>query len=349
MPNPGDYGSLAIESRTTPRQRSVRQVQPLPPRKRSRNDISDCPHSLAIVRTRRGSVEKECSICREPYGTTPAGGDIIVPVKLPCQHVFCQSCVEIHYCDKISCPLPYCTKEFPIQPETCSLCAYWAKENGVPLLVTVRAAEMVTSIRKALKDLATETKLYSLSRPEMDRLMRHVKDTLTEHEWRYYSGNDLAEILDPFLLAVDQDAAYKYYGAKLVRPAPRGNAFPARTNDPDDYPAGREPWVAAFFRQWALEYERDNGEVKEGLGVPQKLHQRNPSGGNWPYKRILAHKTEANGTVMYLVKWVGKRFLDEWVGKNQLCQEDRMKYDIDHEVQHPGVNSQVVIKKRRTL
>jgi hypothetical protein len=87
-----------------------------------------------------------------------------------------------------------------------------------------------------------------------------------------------------------------------------------------------------LFRQWALDYEKENDEVKEGWGVWAKKADE-ASGWEWPYKRILAHKTGPDG-VEYLVKWVGQRFHASWVKKEQLVPEAREVYDKVHAVIH---------------
>jgi len=203
------------------------------------------------------------------------------------------------------------------------------------VVVTVRVAEMLGSIKEALGRLAMEDDFFKLPRQVKDQLLAHVRTTLKRCEWQHHSGVDLAELLEPFLLAIDIEATRKQYGPRLSAPAPNENTFGPRVHDPDDYPAGKEPWIAGFFRQWAQDYEEQNGEVKEGWGVWVKKKQEEEDDDDqdswvWPYKRITAHRTSSMGQVEYLVKWVGQRHFPSWVQSEQLDDLGRRKYDEAH-------------------
>lgn len=291
---------------------------------------------MKAVRSSRqlAAEKKQCPICLEDFFEAPTGRDCVAPVQMGCQHIFCRECIEAHLSSQIKCPLPWCEARLPLQPDDCYLCAYWERNKADSLVVTVRAKEMTTSIKDALTQLTAEDELFNLSKKEKSRLMMHVRETLTRYERQFHSGIGLAELLDPFLLAVDQTRARAYYGAKLQAPAPNPSMFPRREHDPDDYPRGQEPWVAAFFRQWALEYEQENGEVKEGWGVAAKSEDGSDWSWEWPYKRILAHKTEVNGKIRYLVKWVGNRWPDSWVSREELGDAARRVYDEAHGITH---------------
>jgi hypothetical protein len=292
---------------------------------------------MIVVRsTRQLAAEKEhCPLCLEDYFSTPDGRDRVSPVKMGCSHVFCRECIETHLSSSTACPVPWCAADLPPQPDACELCAAWKREPATAgsLVVTVRAKEMLGSIKDGLSRLAQEDDFFELPKQAQQRLLTHIHSTLKRYEWQYHPGIDLAELLDPFLLAIDTKDTRAYYGSKLSSPTPPSYHFPPREHDPDDYEAGAEPWVAAFFRQWALDYEKENGEVKEGWGVWAKKAEEGP-GWEWPYKRILAHKTGDDGTVEYLVKWVGQRFHASWVGKEQLVPEAREVYDRAHAVFH---------------
>tara|TARA_R110002003_G_scaffold288_16_gene18482 strand:+ start:8136 stop:8666 length:531 start_codon:yes stop_codon:yes gene_type:complete len=174
--------------------------------------------------------------------------------------MFCRECIETHLSSSITCPLPWCEAQLPLHPEACKLCAAWQRDHASvgSLVVTVRAAEMFGSIKDALKRLAHEDDFYELADAIMKRILVHVRTTLKRYEWQFHSGIDLAELLDPFLLAIDVEAARKHYGPSLSAPAPNSAHFPPREHDPDDYAPGKEPWIAAFFRQWALDYVKEN-------------------------------------------------------------------------------------------
>ena len=278
--------------------------------------------------------KKQCYICLEDFFDTPDGGGQIIPVKLECRHVFCRDCIETHLSSNIRCPLPWCEAQLPLQPDNCELCAYWERNHAESLVLTVRAQEMASSIRDSLEQLAAESHRFKIPKHAKRRLLSHVNHTLTRYEWQFHSGVDLAELLDPFLLAVDLTEARSHYGAKLSAPTPDPSIFPPREHDPDDYPVGQEPWIAAFFRQWALEYEKENGEVKQGWGVWARKNKSHSASWEWPYKRILAHKTETNGDIRYLVKWVGQRFPSSWINREQLVGDDHMAYDEAHAITH---------------
>ncbi|KAF1958967.1 hypothetical protein CC80DRAFT_533913 [Byssothecium circinans] len=308
--------------------------------RRTSNCPHPCPHKMDAVRpTRHANWKTQCAICLEEYFDTPTDREQVVPVKMGCGHVFCRECIETHLSSNIRCPLPWCEAQLQLQPDDCELCAYWEKSHADYLVVTVRAKEMAGSIKDELERLATESSFFKLSKTEKTRLMSYVSDTLKQYEWQYHSGIDLAELLDPFLRVLDPAIAREHYGSSLYTPATDPSIFPPRANDPDDYPAGREPWIAAFFRQWALEYEKENGEVKEGWGVWANKTQGQTYDSwewEWPYKRIMAHKTASDGHIQYLVKWIGNRYPASWVDREQLADGSHDKYDEQHGIVHPG-------------
>ncbi|KAI4651206.1 uncharacterized protein J4E78_007897 [Alternaria triticimaculans] len=211
----------------------------------------------------------------------------------------------------------------------------WARENvgAGSLVVTVRAREMLGSIKDALRQLAQDDDAYTLPKQAEKRLFAHVRTTLKRYEWQFHTGIDLAELLDPFLLAINIEDARHHYGPELSSPKLEHTQFPPREHDPDDYSPDEEPWIAAFFRQWALDYEKENGEIKDGWGV-WSMKADDEASWEWPYKRIQAHKTGSDGRIEYLVKWVGQRHLASWVKREQLVAEARDIYDRAHGVSH---------------
>lgn len=184
---------------------------------------------------------------------------------------------------------------------------------------------MTNSIKHALAQLSLENDFYALPKNTLSILVNHIRETLRRYEWQFHSAIDLAELLDPFLLAVDLSAAQGLYGPRLFAPAPLPTPFPPREHDPDDYPRNEEPWIAGFFRQWALEYERENGEARDGWGDWTRKKGEQDDTWEWPYKRILTHKNSDNG-VEYLVKWVGKRYFPSWVMGKDLDSVTREQY-----------------------
>jgi hypothetical protein len=187
---------------------------------------------------------------------------------------------------------------------------------------------MTKSIENALDDLGQDQKHYRLAKAHKRKLLTHVRRTLTRYQWQYHSGADLAEVLDPFLLAVNPAATAAFMGKKLRAPAPDPSIFPPR-HDPDDYPQGDEPWIAGFFRQWALDYENENGEEKYGWGVWTHRSKEEDS-WDWPFKRIIAHRIDSNGEVFYLAKWTGTRWPDQWVPKSNFVEDATRVYDQTH-------------------
>jgi hypothetical protein len=199
------------------------------PVKRKANS-APCPHTMAIVRSSRQlTAERErCPICLEDYFSTLDKHTKVTPVKMECTHIFCRNCVETHLSSSITCPLPWCQAHLPIQPNNCELCAAWQRDHTAaePLVVTVRPREMVGSIKDALARMALEDDFFQLTRTAKNRLLAHVRDTLKLCEWQFHTGVDLAELLDPFLLAVDRKAVRKHYGPDLSSPAPNAAHFP---------------------------------------------------------------------------------------------------------------------------
>jgi hypothetical protein len=309
--------------------------KPTAPRKRNAR-AAPCPHTMTMVRpSRHITAEKEkCPICLEDYFSTSDEHSKVAPVKMACSHIFCRECIEMHLSSNISCPLPWCEAHLPLQPGSCELCAAWQRDHAAKesLVVTVRAKEMFGNIKDAFHRLALDDDFFELPKLAKGRLYTHVRETLKRYEWQFHSGLDLAELLDPFLLAIDIEAAHDHYGPELSAPTPDASRFSPREHDPDDYAEGEEPWIAAFFRQWALDYEQENGETKQGWGVWEKKTEQDS--WEWPYKRIIAHKTGADEQVEYLVKWVGRRYFPSWVQKEQLDSAARKMYDKAHGVVH---------------
>jgi hypothetical protein len=321
--------------------------KPTAPAKRNPNGVP-CPHTMTIVRSSKqlAAEKRQCPICLEDYLSALTKYSTVTPVKMGCLHIFCRECIETHLSSNITCPLPWCEAHLPLQPDSCELCAAWQRDHAAAgsLVVTVRAGEMFGSIKDALHRLALDDDFFELPRLARDRLYAHIRETLKRYEWQYHSGIDLAELLDPFLLVIDIEAARKHYGPKISAPAPDAARFSAREHDSDDYAHGEEPWIAAFFRQWAVDHVQENGETKQGWGVWEKKTEQDS--WEWPYKRIVAHKTGADEQVEYLVKWVGQRHLPSWVKKRDLDAAARKIYDNAHGVVHKSRAGSK--RKRRT-
>ncbi|PSN70243.1 hypothetical protein BS50DRAFT_619135 [Corynespora cassiicola Philippines] len=314
---------------------------------RRKSDGHSCPHTMTIVRSARLLSSKECPVCLERFFDTPPGRQRVTPVKIGCNHLFCRECIETHLSSAIDCPLPWCKKQLPKLPGSCDLCAHWNKTHSGSPVLTVRANEMTASIKDALNQFAMDDKFFDIPMKVKIRFLSHIKRTLKRFEWQFHSGVDLAELLDPFLLVIDIDEARAYYGARLSAPAPDPSLFPVRTHDPDDYPAGKEPWIAGFLRQWALGYEKVNGEKKDGWGVWTKKDgpQVEDWAWEWAYKKILGHRVR-KGKLVYLAQWVGERFSNSWVDGEQLAPEGRMNYDrANNLVKDKGESPR---KRRRT-
>lgn len=308
---------------------------PAPPPKRTRI-MTPCPHSMTVVQSTRqtGAEKKQCPICFEDYFSTPPNREKITPVQLGCSHIFCRQCVELHFSASIRCPLPWCKIFLPWQLDNCVLCAYWERDQVAQgsLVVTVRANEMLASITDASKQEALDNDMHALSQIDRGRLLNHVRTTLKRYEWQFHSGVDLGELLDPFLCVINVNEASAYYGPKLSPPTWVPSTCPLRTNDPDDYPPGKEPWIAGFFRRWVLEYVKENGEVEESWGVWAKKTEQDCCES--PYKRILTHMVGSAGHVEYLVKWVGQRHYPSWVRREHLDEAGRKVYDDTHGIVH---------------
>jgi hypothetical protein len=225
---------------------------------------------MTAVRSSRqlAAEKKQCPICLEDYFSTPADSEKVTPCKMACSHIFCRGCIDKHRSLSVECPLPWC-EALPLQPESCELCAAWQRDHALDgtLVVTMRPKEMLGSIKDALQRYADENDSFKLPKTVKARLLAHVRTTLTRYNWQFHSGIDLAKLPDPFLDAVEIEATLKHYGSLLRAPAPNTTTFGPREHDPDDYPPGEEPWIAGFFRQWAIDYVKQNGEFKEGWGV----------------------------------------------------------------------------------
>ncbi|CAN9308805.1 unnamed protein product [Alternaria alternata] len=142
-----------------------------------------------------------------------------------------------------------------------------------------------------------------------------------------------SSLLDPFLLAVNVEDTRHRYGPELSAPKLNHTHVLSREIDPDDYPLGEESWMAAFFRQWALDHEEEHGAMEEGWGV-WSLKAGEDASWEWPCKRIQAHKTGSDGQIECLVNWVGQRHLAPRVKKEQLVAEARDVYDKVHGLVH---------------
>ncbi|KAH9868569.1 hypothetical protein J1614_007641 [Plenodomus biglobosus] len=233
---------------SSPRRRKAppqQETVPAPPTPTRKPTKLPCPHSMTLVRsTRQLAAEKrQCPICLEDYFSTTYTSEKITPVKMACSHIFCRTCIETHLSGSTSCPIPWCTATPPLHPESCALCTAWQNDHSPQpaLVVTVRASEMLDSIKSTLHQLSLDNDFYMLASPTKDKLFRHIKYTLRKYEWQFHSDVDLAELLDPFLLAIDAEAAREHFGTALSSPAPDPAVFPPREHDPEDYEVGAEP------------------------------------------------------------------------------------------------------------
>jgi hypothetical protein len=165
--------------------------QPALPAKRKANAIT-CPHTVTAVRASRQlkAERKQCHICLEDYFSTPGDHSKVVPVKMGCSHIFCRECIETHLSSSITCPLPWCEAQLALQPEACGLCAAWKRDHiaAEPLMVTVRAHEMLGSIKDALKPTVHpcphNVEALRMAVPLEYRPCRIARSLPTRHQYR---------------------------------------------------------------------------------------------------------------------------------------------------------------------
>jgi hypothetical protein len=149
-----------------------------------------------------------------------------------------------------------------------------------------------------------------MSKKNRAHLFDFCKHSLRQFEGHVFEAEDLAEILDSLLSVVDGEAwLYSSFRQQVTQPAPATLAIlPVNARNVALYPDSEEPWATTVLHVWA--HERLEEEGKEMvLDFDGYLTQRQVREGitkfEWPIKRILDHRVNADGGIDYLVQWLG--------------------------------------------
>ncbi|KAF1833230.1 hypothetical protein BDW02DRAFT_385939 [Decorospora gaudefroyi] len=280
-----------------------------------------CPHSPPLLR-RRDHIplpndRTSCLICFDTYFSRREDGSKVRPALLPCNHVFCNRCMEEHREYSLLCPNNWCDDEAAPLSDTCERCIEWASKYQqlapTKVVVMVDPKPMLSSLKSYFADLASSHKECKLTLSIRRTLFGHFETTLLNAEGWVFDVDGLAEVLDP-LLAI-QDRAYwlkKPYGKKLAKPAPSilvDASLPANEQNRDLWPNDEEPWISTVLRIWAKVQIDAEGEVKDAdfKGYSTRRHEREGTMNfEFAIKQILDHRLgEDGGEKEYLVQWVG--------------------------------------------
>ncbi|KAF2654120.1 hypothetical protein K491DRAFT_717408 [Lophiostoma macrostomum CBS 122681] len=296
-----------------------------------------CPHSWKVVKVNDIAEDHDpmCRICLERFLDIEHAGETPI-CMLPFGHVFCGVCIESHRDQSLSCPIYRCS-QLP-QPETCSKCKAFvvAHPGQEHVVITIKPYEILGELKQEMKTLADDHPLFKLPSGDLKALNRFWADILKKCKNQHHDADDLAEMLDPFIVEAERVEAKKRYGEQCFEPLPATQAKYFQDRDPEsqDYSSGQEPWLAAFLRQWAEAYVLECGTTepafKWGVLAPGQ-NDDNIMSMYWRVKRILGHRKDGE-VWKYYVEWVGKRWPPEVMRAEDLVEQQALvsAYNEEH-------------------
>jgi hypothetical protein len=287
----------------------------------------------------------ECPVCLEAYFSLRADDKKVTPVELHCNHLCCGPCLVEHFQNSPKCIYPFCTATAEITrlQDDCELCVAWSTSHGsqgaTKFAVMVEPKWMLTPLKDYFDDLARSYDECRMSKKNRAYLFDFFKNSLRQFEGHVFEAEDLAEILDPLLNVVDREAwLHSSFGRQVTQPTPATlPTLPVNARNATLYPNAEEPWVTTVLRVWS--HDRLEEEGKEmALDFDGYLTQRQVRQGitefEWPIKRILDHRVNADGGIDYFVQWLGytlPRF-DSWVSRDEISVEAHEDYDAEHDL-----------------
>jgi hypothetical protein len=287
--------------------------------------VEPCPHTWVVIKTKNltKNDDKNCEICKEPLTYEEQQGERIV--RLPCRHVYCESGITKWRERSLYCP--YCRDEQPLQIDNCDSCKAFliAHPGDVHVVVTIKPKDILKCLKYELNMLANEHRLFKLPWGRLKALNKFLADILKKCKNQFHDADDLAEMLDPFIVEAERNGAKRIFGRQCFRPLPAKQVEHFEPRDPEsqDYPEGREPWLAAFLRRWAaayvFEFGTDEQAFKWGVLAPGQT-DGDILDEYWRAKRIIGHRKVGNKW-KYRVEWVGKRWPTEEVMAEDLVEQ----------------------------
>jgi hypothetical protein len=103
------------------------------------------------------------------------------------------------------------------------------------------------------------------------------------------------------------------------------------------YRNGEEPWITKTLRTWFRERITEEGKEYsvdfEGY-VTRRQTREGITDFEYPIKRILNHREAADGSIEYLVQWLGYTMpkFDSWVGSAGMDARVHKEYDVANEL-----------------
>ncbi|KAF2267348.1 hypothetical protein CC78DRAFT_566289 [Lojkania enalia] len=288
-----------------------------------------CPHtwsSVAKIDLGGDPEDRACPVCLTEFFRKHEDGGYETPVKLLCGHIIGKKCLSEWRRQSLTCP--NCRDQRGFRPDECEQCEELVLEAAERKyqVIDIRPRDVLEDILVRLRSLADGEEYFALPESAMWTLRDYWSKTLRARRFQYLTAIELAETLDPFLIEAERTNAQDTLGREASKLTPEGYFSPRNINW-GDYPAGEEPWIAAFLRDWAAEYVGANGQERLGHVWGEYTTAISPENGYWNQlyrpKRIIGHHLHGN-TLRYLVKWVGDRWGSEWVDWRDLREMTEM-------------------------
>lgn len=197
--------------------------------------------------------------------------------------------------------------------------------DEVHVVATIKPRDILKSLNYELGLLANDHSLFKFPCRRLRELNRFWADILKKCFNQFHDVDDLAEMLDPFIVEAEREGAKRRFGKQCFRPVPvklRSQYFEARDPRTQDYPVGKEPWISAFLRTWAAEYIEDFGTEEQpfkwGVLAPGQT-DADVYCESWRVKRIIGHR-QVGDQWKYRVEWAGKRWPSEEIMAEDLVE-----------------------------
>ncbi|KAF2489252.1 hypothetical protein BU16DRAFT_598135 [Lophium mytilinum] len=300
-----------------------------------------CPHYFQQVSAASLQPEDACDICDHVYYTKNEHGDLEIPVRLACGHIFGKDCISEWLRERNTCP--YRDVLPPNQPRTCSKCRRWDRRRGERshTVIVVHASEMFRAFKEKLDELAADDKkLFGIANGAKTKLLDEFQWKLREYDRQFHPPAAFARMMDPMLGAYDRRKVRRELGWGMFKMIP--HTGPAKrftwsldvVEDGELDSRGGIPWITQCIREWATEMLEEfshegHNHIQEGYEVKDGTDDV-----VWAVRSIVGYRRNGDGTVTYKVRWEGHEHWDVSEEQRWVPEEDFASHDMHEQYDH---------------
>jgi hypothetical protein len=219
----------------------------------------------------------------------------------------------------------------------------WSKrheqQDATKVAIMVEPSWMLKDLTSYFADLEESGRHCRLTGPIRRKLLAFFENNLMMFEGYVFEAEGLAEVLDPLLNVFDRVKVHaSTFGKRFIQPAPPSLVtIPPNDRNLALYRNGEEPWITKTLRTWFCERITEEGKEYsvdfEGY-VTRRQTREGITDFEYPIKRILNHREAADGSIEYLVQWLGYTMpkFDSWVGSAGMDARVHKEYDVANEL-----------------